>query len=142
MIEMMLMGGSLQDHIEEIRRGLHTPGEMRMTALRDAKQLRQDELQGLLPDLLFLASWGHGTTHIARELIRSLPRDWVLQNIEQQAEPLLASGNDEDYLRLIEVYRELDPNLARRLAMRASAHTNPEIALVGREFLEEFPDRS
>jgi len=73
---------------------------------------------------------------IARELILTLPHEWLLANIEEQAEKLLTNNDDEDYRGLFLLYRQLDPRLARKLAERAMASPNPEIKEIGEYFME------
>ena len=46
----------------------------------------------LFPEWVFLASWAHGAIQVPRDMILSLPRDWVLARIEQEAEPFLRDG--------------------------------------------------
>ena len=98
--------------------------------------LRASELENLLPELVFLASWAHGATKWIRDLILSLPRDRVLERVQSTAEPLLENGTDDEYRRLLELYYDLDRNLAVSLARRAARHSDPHIKEAGEEFLE------
>lgn len=119
--------------VELVRRGLD---EDRITALGVASMLSVEELQKLFGDLLSLASFGHGQIQKCRDLIVSLPKEWVLANIERAAEPLLESNEYEEYQRLLELYSELDHDLAVNLALRAAAHADDDIKEAGRHFLE------
>ena len=68
---------------------LRQPGGERAAAVRVLPYLSVAERMELFPDLVHLASWGHGLIQAARDAICSLPRDWVLARIEAVAEPLL-----------------------------------------------------
>ncbi len=125
--------------IELVRQALHRPTE-RATALGIAKLLSAQQRQALFPDLLSLASVGHGLTGASRDIILSLPRDWVLSAIDKTAEPILEQGGYEEYQRLLELYSELDRDIALRLAQQAVTHPNPEVQETGRDFLRKLRD--
>jgi hypothetical protein len=110
----------------------------RGAALEVAATLSIEERKELLGELISLASFGHGRTAMARRLILSLPHDWLRENMEAYAAPILEEGSDEEYRRLLELYSELDRDLTLRLARRAAASDDPEIADVGRDFLEKL----
>jgi hypothetical protein len=105
------------------------------TALGVVKSLNDDEKKELFGTLVFLASSGHGTIDFVRDLILSMPRDWVLYNIEREAEPLLQEGTYDEYRRFLELYELLDPCMTRRLARRAVAHADPDIREAGEDYL-------
>jgi hypothetical protein len=92
----------------------------------------------LLDSFVAVASWGTGQVQYARELISSLPREWVLERIERTAEAHLRGGTEWEYRRILELNSELDPNLTIRLARRAAAHSDAEIREAGEAFLEDF----
>ncbi|ATB37721.1 hypothetical protein CYFUS_003146 [Cystobacter fuscus] len=89
-------------------------------------------------NLLILASNVHGHTERSRGILLSLPMQWVLENIEARAEPLLHEATQEEYRALFELYLELDQGLARRLAERALNHLDPEVREAGEEFMEQL----
>lgn len=126
--------------IELVRQALHRPTE-RATALGIARLLNPQQRQALFPDLLSLASVGHGLTGASRDLILSLPRDWVLSTIDKTAEPILEQGGYEEYQRLLELYTELDRDSAVRLAQQAAAHSDPDVQETGRDFLKQLRER-
>jgi hypothetical protein len=112
------------------------PPTDRFTALSMLPHLTPPELLALFPDLVFLASWGHGAIGRVRDTIGSLPRGWVLEHIEDEAERWLREGTDDEFRRFLELYDDLDaPQLTRRLARRAAAHADPDIRDAGEEFL-------
>lgn len=97
-----------------------------------------EELQDLLPFLLSHARSVHPYLRRVRQLILTIPKDWLTDNIEKAAEPLLTTGDDEEYRRLLELYIQIDDELAIKLAKRAQASTDPNIRDVGEEFMEEL----
>jgi hypothetical protein len=119
---------------ELIRRSLKDPGE-RLYALEVAGMLPVEERKELLPDLLAVASYAGAHMVRARELILSLPRDWLMQNIEVASAPLLEHGDAEEFRRILELYSQLQPALAVRLAQVASTHTNQDVRSAGEDFI-------
>jgi len=108
-----------------IRAGLARPSE-RSAALDAAALLPTDKKRDLFV---------HGGIGAARAIILSLPHDWLLANIEQYAEPLLAYEDDEEYRRLLELYSLIDRDLTLKLARRAAEHADPDIKEAGEDFL-------
>ncbi|MBE9128344.1 MULTISPECIES: hypothetical protein [unclassified Coleofasciculus] len=121
------------DRVGLIKKALHNPSE-RGTALRLIKSLNLEERQGLFDDLVDLASVSHSDIELCRKVILSLPKKWLLANIENSAEPLLQDGTDEEYRRLLELYIDIDRKLAQRLAQRAVQHEDLDIREVGEDF--------
>lgn len=112
--------------VDLLRTALENPSH-RVTALGVVKLLTSEERQQLLPDLLSLACCCHGLTVDARELVLELPREWLIKNIEEAAEPLLGFDDYEEYRGLFQIYLELDLTLARKLAERAAIHSDADI---------------
>lgn len=121
------------DRVTVLRGALR--GHGKHTATWMLRSLRQSELQELFDDLVFQASYAHGEIKAVRDVILSLPREWVISNIESVAEPLLADGTYDEYRRLLELFALLDPLLTKRLAERAAQHSDPDIQEVGHDFL-------
>ena len=121
------------DRIGLIKKALHNPIE-RGTALRFIEYLNLEERQSLFDDLVDLASVSHSDIELCRKAILSLPKTWLLANIEKSAEPLLQDGTDEEYRRLLELYIDIDRELIQRLAIRALQHDDPDIREVGEDF--------
>jgi hypothetical protein len=111
-------------------------GDERNLAMGLAPLLAAEERQWLFSRFVVLASWFGALYPAAAKAIEALPRDWVLERIEAEAEPLLAVGNDEEYRAFISLYNRLDPALARKLALRAAAHEDPDIREAGEVYLE------
>ncbi|MFB2977093.1 hypothetical protein [Microseira sp. BLCC-F43] len=121
------------DRMAFIKKALHKPNE-RGTALRLIEYLKIEERQSLLKDLVDLASVSHSDIELVRQAILSLPKTWLLDNIEKSAEPLLKNGTDEEYRRLLELYIQIDRDLTERLAKRALQHEDPDIREAGEDF--------
>ena len=119
--------------IELIRKALQNPLE-RATALKIINYLTQDERQSLFHELIKLASVGHSDIELVRHTIVSFDKNWLLENIETQAESVLENGTDEEYRRLLELYIQLDYKLTQRLAKKALQHPDIDIQEVGEDF--------
>ena len=98
--------------------------------------LTNPEKLELFDTLVYLASSGHGAIGRVREILLSLPRDWVLTRIEDAAEPYLRDGTYDEYRRFLELYERLDRRLMLKLAQRAAAHSDPDIQEAGQDYLE------
>ncbi len=62
-----------------------------------------------------------------REIIFSMPREWVLENIEDVATESLNLTDEWHYIRLLEVYRGLNHNLYEKLIEYGLKSSNEEI---------------
>lgn len=126
------------DRVNLVRRSIWDGRDI-PTVVAILPQLTPDELAALFPELVFLASWIQGGAIAVRQAILSLPKDWVVANIESVTESML---NREDsvaeYRRLLELYSLLDPGLTRRLASKALLQSDPEVREAGQDFLELY----
>jgi hypothetical protein len=120
---------ALQRFLEGLRPGLSDHPEMLPTL--DAVASRQ-----ALTRLLELAcSAQHiGNIQLGRGYLVDVPRVWLLDHIQPVAEELLASGDDWEYRRLLELYERLDERLLKELITRGRVSENGEI----REAAEDF----
>lgn len=90
-----------------------------------------------LPQVLFLALGSNGYTPLARDIIVSiLPRKPLLEALEPLADKLLSDSDDESYLRLAELYAQLDDQLLAKHLDRCRQHPNPMV----QEVLTYFVD--
>ncbi|MDY6802625.1 MAG: hypothetical protein SXA11_02300 [Cyanobacteriota bacterium] len=121
------------DRVTTIQKGLQNPRE-RGTALRLLFYLPLPERQSLLAELVELASVGHSDIELCREAILSLPKSWLLANIENSAEGLLGDGTDEEYRRLLELYIKIDDRLTEKLVKRALQDEDADIREAGEDF--------
>ncbi len=111
-------------------------GRDRLSGIALLRSVPEEELRQLFTDLMFLASFSHGAIEPVRDAITSLERGWVLDRIEQTAEPLLRRGDWDTYRRLLELYTRLNRDLMIRLAERAYLDTDESTREAGAEFLE------
>ena len=123
------------DRVGLVRHGL-TRGRGIPTVAWVLRRLGLDELIALFDLLVEWSSSGHGYVQVFRDAIATLPRAWVRQRIESTAEPHLRRGTDDEYRRFLELYDRLGfKRQLRRLALRAAAHDDPDIAEAGVDFL-------
>jgi hypothetical protein len=71
---------------------------------------------------------------LARRVLLSMPRPWLLARIDTIAESALDLQDEWQFRRLLELLSLLDSELRRRWAERALKSANPEIEEVGRDF--------
>jgi hypothetical protein len=128
------------DRVALIKKAFQNPSE-RGTALRFIEYLKLEERQNLFNELVDLASVSHSDIELCRKAILSFPKTWLLANIEKSAESLLQDGTDEEYRRLLELYIDIDRELAQRLARRALAHADPDIREAGEDFQNYLKNR-
>ena len=108
----------------------------RYTAIYLLQYFKPDELKLLFPELVFLGSSSHGLVGAVRQAILSIPKEWVIANIEQFAEPILVDGSYAEYRRYLELYIQLDQGLTARLARRAASNPDPDIQEAGEDYLK------
>lgn len=79
--------------------------------------------------LLSLACQASNSANIelGRNGLESIPRNWLLSNIEREAQFLLDMDDEWEYRRLSEVYFELDVDLAKKLARLGQESKNEEV---------------
>ena len=110
-------------------------GPERDLALRQIASLSVEEKRALFPEWVHLARAAHAPFQLAWDVIESLPRDWVLQNIPKEVETILEDEDETDYWMFLQLYARLDRALMRGLAQRAAAHSDAEIRELGRDYL-------
>jgi tetratricopeptide (TPR) repeat protein len=124
------------DRVALIRRALALPGgNNRAAAVALLRQMSLEEKQLLFPELIRLARSAHGPVGAVREIIFSLPREWVLERIDAQVEPILRNEEYDDYWMFLELYEKLDPMRAVKLARRAAGSADAAIREFGLERL-------
>lgn len=73
-----------------------------------------------------------------RKIIFALPRQWVIENIHSIAQEILDLSDGWEYRRLLEVYKELNEGLLRKLVAIGLESANDEV----REAADDFnPDK-
>jgi hypothetical protein len=124
------------DRVELIRGALKLPGgNNRAAAVALLKKMSLEDQQLLFPELIQLARSAHGPVGAVREIIASLPREWVLERIDAQVEPILRKEEYDDYWMFLELFEKLDPMRAVKLARRAAGSADASIREFGLERL-------
>lgn len=121
------------DVLGTLRKALHIPYR-RGTTLRLIKHLNIEDHKALLHDLVEEASIGHSDIQLVRDVILSLPNEWLREHIEAPIQKVLSNGGEEEYRRLIELCISIDSNLVERLSKQALAHSNEDIKEVGGDY--------
>ena len=115
------------DRVGLVKRALQSPGVERTAAIGCLKRMSVDEQKQAFPELIQAARSAHGPVGAVRALIQSLPRAWVLEHIDMEVDAILQGEEYDDYWMFLELYEQLDPARAVRLARRAANHPNPDI---------------
>ena len=102
--------------------------------------MNTEEVKSFLEELLTYVGYPKRYVMEARALIKRLPREWLIDNIEENAECALTYGDYTEYGRIGYLYLSLDRDLAYRLAQRALAHPDPDVQEVGRDIMSELND--
>lgn len=127
---------SLADPAEKIatlRARLRGPD--RDAALDQIPSLTVDEKKQLFPEWIHLARAAHSPCQFAWDVIESLPRNWVLQNIEKEVDAILEAEEETDYWMFLQLYDRLDEGMMKKLAQRAASHANADIRELGADYL-------
>jgi hypothetical protein len=120
------------DKVEVLRKAMS--GKDRTIALQAVSSLTVDEKLALFPEWINLARAAHSPFEIAWNVIESLPREWVIANIEKQVDAILQEEEETDYWMFLQLYARLDNALMQKLAQRAASHADPEISELGHEW--------
>lgn len=120
-----------------LTQALNHPHE-RGAALDVIEHLGMEEKKQVFGDLLSLASFAHGLTERCHRILLSMPRQWILDNIEASAMPILRHATSEEYRALFLLYFQLDHGLARRLAEHAAIHPDPEVQDASQDFKDKL----
>ena len=67
-------------------------------------------------------------------IISSLPREWVLRNIEGAVGDILARTDTGDCRRVLELYAELDQKLLEKACNRLTASGSGELQALADDF--------
>lgn len=122
------------DRVALIRRAL--PTSDRLVAVGMAQYLSPAEHIQLFDEWV---RWSRALP-AARDYILSLPREWVLERIEQAVEPNLCDADEQIFRRYLELYYTLDPDLTAKLVKRALEHPDDAIQEAGKDFLSRLEE--
>ncbi|HLP88543.1 MAG TPA: hypothetical protein VK184_08135 [Nostocaceae cyanobacterium] len=121
-----------------IKNALQDPGD-RVTALNLLLHLDVEERLPFFDDLVDLASVDHASVDRVWQVILSLPKDFLLANIEKSAEPVLNNAVKDAYVEyrcLLQLYSQIDRDLTYRLAQRALQSDDEDVIEAGEDFME------
>ena len=119
----------------EVLQGALSLAHQRGTALRILLLLGDDLRKPLFPQLVELASVGHADILLCRTVIKCIERAWVVSNFPPVLRKVLnPNSSAEEYRRIAELLREVDPHLIQEHIERSLAHPDPEIHEVGHDF--------
>jgi hypothetical protein len=124
-----------------LQKALNSPRE-RLHALRLLKIMRDEDREALMPDLLALATWQNQVTELAKELVFSVPREWLRGNFLQCAQPLLNGLDHQEMWGLLEICSQLDPQMGLDLARRFATHANPDIRDASESFISKLESKN
>jgi hypothetical protein len=117
-----------------VKQALDNPPEWG-TALRLLLELDEPARRVVFPTLLTIAANHHANVQLAREVILSLDRQWVLQNIPPQVERILEhAATDEEYRGLAEVLRLVQSPSLAIVVERAALSDDADIREVATDF--------
>lgn len=123
--------------IEVIRYGL---SDLEGPAIELLELLEPEDLKPFLYTVLDGATHQNHAQLVYIDLLLKFPKQWLVDNIEKEAEILLADiGDDEQYWHTLKVFEEIDITLAARHAKKALVHTDPEIKEMGQGFFDKHP---
>jgi|SRR6185503_273169 hypothetical protein len=120
------------DRVELIRRAMHTNDQA--LALSLARYLSPTEHMQLFDEWVYWATIDSCLPAV-HNYILSLPKEWIMGRIEEAVELRLREGDEIDFRRYLELFCNLDRDLAAKLARRALEHSDKEIQDAGRDYL-------
>ncbi len=120
------------DRVALIQRAMHTSD--RALALSLAQYLSPAEHMHLFDAWVYWATTD-ACLPATHNYILSLPKEWVMERIEEAVEPRLRNGDEIDFRRYLELYYNLDRDLAAKLARRALHQPDKGIQEAGRDYL-------
>lgn len=111
----------------------------RGTALRLLLYLDVKERLPFFDDLVSLASVDHSDIELVWEVILSLPKNFVLANIEKSVNTVLNKATQDVYVEyrcFLELYFKIDRQIAYRLAQRALQSEDEDVREAGEYFMK------
>lgn len=121
-----------------IKQALNNPSD-RNSALELLLYLDLQERLPFFDDLVSLASVDHSDIELAWKVILSLPKDFLLANIEKSADTVLSNATQDAYVEyrcLLALYFKIDCQLTYRLAQRALQSEDEDVREAGEDYIE------
>lgn len=128
------------DRVALVRQALDPDSDYRdeITAGFVLEYLSEDELKAIFGQLILWASWQNAINEDAEKAILRLPKEWLVENVEAIVEPYLQVGEPftrNNYWYFLHLYQVIDPDLNKKLVLRALKHDDEEIRLVGQQYI-------
>lgn len=123
------------DFTEHLRPALGDVRE-RGTALRFLAVADERVKRRVFPELVEAASVGHADFGLARDVLFSLDREWLLAHLPAEIERILAlpTSDDEEYRRFAQILHDLQSPYLAALVARATTSENPHIREVADDY--------
>jgi hypothetical protein len=102
------------------------------------ERLKAEELKALFDRLLSAACQTSNLIAFAIPILLRLPKQWLLEHLDNRIEPLMTKYQSDAYIAIIEIYKRLDLGKALEWTKKAHSHTDPHIKQVGDDFMAEF----
>jgi hypothetical protein len=132
-----LLSGSRSELLPLVRNALMLSSE-RLHALRLLKLMSEEDRKQLMPELLSFATWQNQFTDLAKELVFSVSREWLRENILRCAEPLLGGSEAPEFWGILEICSQIDTQMALELARQLTSHIDPDIRDAGESFIAKM----
>jgi len=125
---------------EVVRHALVEPNFATPIAIDLISKFTVDEQLSLLPELVYRLCHCHiGDVQGLENIILSLPRDRVLERIDDAGNSAVRDGGYWEYLPLLSLYEKINQNLMIQLAYRALQHSDDDLKEVAGMYLT--PDK-
>ncbi|MDY0042818.1 MAG: hypothetical protein RBS57_21105 [Desulforhabdus sp.] len=126
------------DRVALIRKAFYGSKGHRMPAIFFLDYLKVEELEALFDDLVLLGGRSERSSWAIRNIIATMPPEWVRAHIEKAVEPLLPTDDFLQWRLVLELCAGIDRDLTLKLARRASEHSDYDIREAGEDFLEKY----
>lgn len=111
-------------------------GNDHFVAMALLSRMKTEDRMDVFPQLL-ISCLSPKWRKIAQSLILSIPKEWLLANIETVSKPLIERADYQDYFALLRLFKEIDLSLATKLALEAATSSDEEIREIGEDFLRD-----
>lgn len=102
------------------------------------ERLKAEELKELFDRLLSAACQTSNLIAFAIPILLRLPKQWLLEHLDNRIQPFIAKYQSEAYIAIIEIYKRLDLGKALEWTKKAAADNDEHIKQIGNDYLAEF----
>lgn len=128
---------SPEDQVALLRHALSNGAE-RATALRLLLYLDDESRKVVFPELVRCAAYEHRDIVLCRDVIKVMPRDWTVANIDLVVKAMLDETDESSHRRYAELYQELDQTLLATLVRRMESSSSESV----REIADDYRSAS